>query len=187
MSLYSKFFAAIYDPFMKSAEKGKLGDIRHEFLGNLSGLILDVGSGTGANFKYFNPQKTQIIAVEPSLAMMHKAKAKTTGNINFIVMGVNDPKLDDIIEPNSLDAIVSTLVLCTIPNPELALQNFKKWLKPNGKLILIEHIKSKHPTTAKFQHIVNPIWKVIGEGCNLTRDTDKMVADAGFVPSDSDG
>ena len=185
MNLYSKFFASIYDPFMKSAETGYLSKIRKDLFGNLSGIILDVGSGTGANFDFFN-STCHVIAVEPSIAMMQKAKHKAKENINFVVMGVNDPKLEKIIEPNSLDAVVCTLVLCTIPNPEIALQKFAKWLKPDGKLIIIEHIKSKSSVTASFQHFVNPMWKVIGEGCNLTRDTDQMILDAGFVP-DMDG
>ncbi len=187
MSLYSKFFAFIYDPFMKNAEKGILGDIRARLLGDLKGVILDVGSGTGTNFKFFNAKETQVIAIEPSLAMMHKAKEKASDNINFIVMGINDPKLENIIEPHSLDAIVSTLVLCTIPNPKLALQNFKKWLKPDGKLIIIEHIKSKNSTHAKFQKFVNPAWKIVGEGCNLTRDTDQLIAKAGFISNGNEG
>ena len=183
MSLYNKLFAKIYDPFMKGAETGALGRLRAELLGALEGEILDVGTGTGINLQYFNNKNTHIFAVEPSAPMLDKAKLKASAdqNISFINLGINDPSLHDVIKPNSLDAIVCTLVLCTIPDPMKSLQQFKKWLKPNGQLIVIEHIKSKNKTNARFQHIVNPAWKIIGEGCNLTRDTDQLIREAGFV------
>jgi hypothetical protein len=70
--------------------------------------------------------------------------------------------------------------LCTIPNPEQAFEHFKKWLKPSGKLILIEHIRSHNHVSGIAQDVINPAWKLVADGCNLNRDTDKMVLDAGF-------
>ena len=96
-------------------------------------------------------------------------------------MGINDEKLHVIIKENSLDAIISTLVLCTVKNPELALDNFKKWLKPNGKLIVLEHIHSNKKMKATIETLINPFWKIIGDGCNLNRHTDKLIKEKGFV------
>ncbi len=178
---YQKVFAAIYDPLLKGFEKG-LSVNRYELLNPLRGKVLEVGSGTGVNFQFYHPD-ADVIAVEPSLPMLKKAEAKTVNfpNVSLYNYGVNDMEMHSIIANDSLDAISCTLVLCTIPNPELAIQNFKKWLKPGGKLVVLEHIKSKSRVGGVFQEVVNPLWKVVGEGCNLTRHTDVMIKEQGFV------
>lgn len=161
--------------------EGDFRPIREELLGKLEGNILDVGSGTGVNFEHFN-SKAQVIAVEPSEFMLNKSLAKLSGksNISTYNMSVTDEKLDSIIAKHSLDYIVCTLVLCTIPDQNLALRKFKNWLKPTGKLIILEHIHSEKKTNRALQNIVNPVWKVVGEGCNLNRDTDVLIKEAGF-------
>ena len=154
-------------------------------LENLTGNVLDVGSGTGVNFQYFNSE-VNILAVEPSLPMLEKSKPKILNkNIQLINKGINDVSLNEIIKEQSLDAVICTLVLCTIPNPEFAIENFKKWLKPNGKLIILEHIHSDNIIRAKIETFVNPVWKKIGDGCNLTRNTDKLLTEKGFVSENS--
>jgi len=177
--IYQKLFAKFYDFFMVSFE-AKIENDRMQMLDKLKGNILDVGSGTGVNFKYFNAN-VKVFAVEPSKAMQDKSIAKVNAkNIELINLGVNDKLLHNKIKEKSLDAIVCTLVLCTIPKPDLALENFKKWLKPNGKLIILEHIHSDKKFNAKFENIVNPLWKKFGDGCNLNRNTDKLIKEKGF-------
>ena len=177
--IYSKLFAKFYDFFMNSFEK-KIEKDRKIMLNNLRGTVLDVGSGTGVNFEYFN-DNVKVFAVEPSKYMQDKSIAKVgKKNIELLNFGINDEKLKDIIKENSLDAIVSTLVLCTIPNPEFALENFKKWLKPNGKLIILEHIHSDKKIRAKFEDFINPLWNIVGDGCNLNRHTDELIKEKGF-------
>lgn len=181
MSVYAKLFAKYYDKYMVSFE-AKIVKDRNRMLKKLQGTILDVGSGTGVNFAHFNNDAI-VLAVEPSKPMLEKSIEKVNGkNIRLINMDINDQKLVSIIKENSLDAIVSTLVLCTIKNPDLALDNFKKWLKPNGKLIIIEHIHSNKRSKALFETIINPLWKIIAEGCNLNRNTDDLIKSKGFKP-----
>ena len=183
--IYQKIFAKIYDPLMQGFEQG-LAKNRFELLNPLQGIVLEVGSGTGVNFQFYHPE-SKVIAIEPSLPMLKIAEQKAVNfpNITLYNHGVNDPEMHQIILPNSLDAITCTLVLCTIPNPELALQNFKKWLKPEGKLAILEHIKSENKLNGKLQEMVNPIWKMAGEGCNLTRNTDNLIRKSGFKPIES--
>ena len=179
-SLYSKVFAKYYDSFISSFEAKIKGD-RKNMLGKLNGVILDVGSGTGVNFEFFN-NHVKVFAVEPSKSMLKKSIIKVKNkNIELLNLGINDEKLHVIIKENSLDAIISTLVLCTVKNPELALDNFKKWLKPNGKLIVLEHIHSNKKMKATIETLINPFWKIIGDGCNLNRHTDKLIKEKGFV------
>jgi len=182
MGLYQKLFASKYDSFMKGIEI-RFFDLRKELIENLDGKILDVGSGTGVNFEHFSTA-CEVISIEPSVYMLDKATVKLPAHkkIKLYNLGINDPKLDDLIAENSLDYAICTLVLCTIPKPDLALKNIYKWLKPTGKLIVLEHIHAEKKYRRIFQNIVNPVWKIIGDGCNLNRDTDKMILEIGFKP-----
>lgn len=179
MRIYPTLFAKFYDGFIKSFED-KIAPDRNSYLKDLKGRIVDVGSGTGANFKFFNTE-AEILAVEPSIEMLNKSKVKIDDkNITLINLGINDIELDNYIAVESVDTIVCTLVLCTIPNPKSALLNFKKWLKPGGQLIIIEHVHSENAFNAKFQNLINPVWRKFAEGCNLNRDTDKLLLESGF-------
>ena len=182
MKFYQKLFASKYDSFMTDLE-AKFHPIRQSLIGQLEGRILDVGSGTGVNFEHFNENST-VIAVEPSEFMMAKAlhKLPQKANITTHNLGVTDNELESIIEDNSLDYVVCTLVLCTIPNHILALEKFKKWLKPTGKLIILEHIHAQQKPRRIIQNIINPAWKIVGDGCNLNRDTDVLIKAVGFKP-----
>jgi len=152
-------------------------------LTGLNGEIIEVGAGTGVNFKFYGEQ-AQVTAIEPSLPMLKKAqkKASEDANINFLNYGVCDPELNQLIKENSIDYVVSMLVLCTIPDPEKALAQFKRWLKPEGKLIILEHIHSAHSRNKKIQNFVNPAWRAFADGCNLNRNTDQLILEAGFKP-----
>lgn len=181
MEFYQKIFASKYDSFMTKLES-TFQPIRKELICDLEGAILEVGSGTGINFEHYNA-KAKVIALEPSTFMLDKSKAKfpEKTQITTCNMGVADKRLDSIIENNSLDYIICTLVLCTIPNQNLALDKFKKWLKPTGKLIILEHIHAQNKLSRLLYNIVNPFWKIIGDGCNLNRDTDLSIKKAGFI------
>ena len=135
-----------------------LFDLRKKLIGELEGKTLDVGSGTGVNYEHFNSD-TDVISIEPSKYMLEKAKSKLPKNHNVTTfnLGINDTELDNIIEKNSLDNIVCTLVLCTIQNPELALQKMYDWLKPNGQLVIMEHIHSVKKLNRGLQNIANPL------------------------------
>ena len=182
MKVYQKLFARFYDVFMHDFEK-RLYKKRSALLSNLEGNVLGVGEGTGVNFQFY-PDHINVYSVEPSTPMLEKAKVKATGkgNITFYNHGINDDALEQKIKAHSMDAIICTLVLCTIPNPELALKKFKKWLKPKGKLIIMEHIHAEKTINKKIQNFINPAWKVVGDGCHLNRNTDLLIKEAGFIP-----
>ncbi|MCF6353162.1 MAG: class I SAM-dependent methyltransferase [Cyclobacteriaceae bacterium] len=182
MSFYQKLFAGFYDGFMHGFER-KLYKKRKHLLSNLEGQVIGVGEGTGINFQFY-PDNVNVYSVEPSKPMLDKAKIKAKGksNIKFYHYGINDEELEAHFKEESMDAIICTLVLCTIPDPIKALQNFKKWLKPNGKLIIMEHIHASKPLNKALQNFINPAWKVFGEGCHLNRNTDVLIKEAGFEP-----
>ncbi len=182
MKLYQKLFAKFYDGFMHSFEK-RLYKKRNHLLSNLEGQVLGVGEGTGINFQFY-PDGITVHAVEPSKPMMDKAVIKAEGkpNIKFYNKSINDAELNQHFKEQSIDAIICTLVLCTIPDPAKALENFKRWLKPNGKLIIMEHIHASKTVNKKMQNFINPVWKVFGEGCHLNRNTDVLIKEVGFEP-----
>ena len=178
--LYQKIFAKYYDPFMVELEL-RLYKRRDSLLSPLIGNVLEVGSGTGVNFPFYNENKTKVTAIEPSLPMLEKAKLKKNYNhIKLHNIGVGYEELEALIPEKGFDVIVCTLVLCTVPNLEDALDDFKRFLAPNGKLIIMEHIHSKKKSKAMLQNVVNPIWKKIGDGCNLNRKTDEVLKQKGF-------
>ena len=181
---YSKLFARFYDPFMESMEQKVLGRYRKQLLEPLTGNILEVGSGTGINFKLY-PKNCHVVASEPSEHMLRYATERlrtetVEATIELVLAGVGSQELEKHVPKNGFDAIVCTLVLCTIPNPELAVASFKKWLKPDGKLIILEHVHAQTQPRKAVHSFLNPAWKHFAEGCNLTRNTAKMLRDSGF-------
>lgn len=181
---YSKLFARFYDPFMEAMEQKVLGRYRKQLLEPLMGDILEVGSGTGINFKLY-PKACRVIASEPSEHMLKYAEARLKmeaieADIRLVLAGVGSAELENYVPKDGFDAIVCTLVLCTIPEPEEAVQRFKKWLKPEGKLIILEHVHAKTQPRKAFHAMLNPAWKHFAEGCHINRNTAEMLKQSGF-------
>lgn len=183
---YTRIFARVYDPFMRKMEERVLSRHRRRLLGSLSGDVLEVGSGTGINFGFY-PSGCRVTASEPSAQMLRFAGGRmrsgsVKAEITFVQAGVGSPELEKLIPATGLDAIVCTLVLCTIPDPASAIHSFRRWLKPDGKLIVLEHVHAHSQPRRRIHEFINPVWKVLAEGCNLTRDTPRLLRDGGFVP-----
>ena len=180
-SLYSKIFARFYDRVAQKTEAKVLAERRKALLSNLKGNILEIGAGTGVNFQYYGIEAS-VLAIEPSPYMLRQAeeKRKDRKDICLVQATVEQCYEDKVVHKNSMDAIVCTLVLCTIPDPQQALNYFYQWLKPDGILIIMEHIRSHDQWKGKIQDFLTPAWKIIGEGCHLNRKTDQMIKHAGF-------
>lgn len=183
--IYSKLFARIYDPFMAKMEERVLGKYRSKLLQDLQGTVLEVGSGTGVNFPLY-PEECTVVASEPSANMLRFAEGRLANGsikakIQLVLAGVGSKELEQHIPHGGFDAIVCTLVLCTIPEPDKALELFKRWLKPNGKLIILEHVHGHTQPRRFFHEMLNPAWKHLAEGCNLNRNTEAMLHNHGFV------
>lgn len=184
-TFYSKIFARFYDPFMESMEQKVLLRYRKQLLEPLQGNILEVGSGTGINFKLY-PKGCKVIASEPSEHMLKYAQERmkmerVEAEIQLVLAGVGSDELEKYVPKEGFDAIVCTLVLCTIPKPEAAVASFKDWLKPNGKLIILEHVHGKSRRRKAVHNLINPAWKRFAEGCHINRDTAKMLRESGFT------
>ena len=184
MGVYKRIFGAVYDRFMNSTEKTYLRSRRSRLLSGLSGKVLEVGVGTGVNFEHYS-EDIELIGIEPSPYMIPRAKKKKDillfpNKITLLNIGCGYEEMEKLFEPGSLDAVVCTLVLCTVPDPSRALENFMKWLKPGGKLVILEHIRSHNPSRGKIQDILNPVWEKVADGCQLNRPTDHLLSGSGF-------
>ncbi len=189
---YDRLFARFYDRFMDRTEKVVLARRRKRLLSGLTGRILEIGSGTGINFPLYG-KGAQVIAAEPSKSMMEKALGRKTdaqkiheetGNhamIDLVTAGIGDARLDEMIEPSSLDAVVCTLVLCTVPDLNHTVEFARSKLKPGGRFIVLEHVVAKSLPGRILQNLLNPVWKIFARGCNLNRDPEKAIKAAGFV------
>ncbi|AFM12638.1 class I SAM-dependent methyltransferase [Turneriella parva] len=187
---YNKIFSAAYDPFMSVVEKNALSGRRRALLGNLSGRVLELGCGTGINFEFY-AAAAEVLAIEPSDAMRTQAldklsREKFAARIRVEPWLLEDERLVAAYPAGSFDAVVCTLVLCTVPDPAATLALLYRQLKPGGKLIALEHVRAKSGLGQSVQNLMNPFWRHLAEGCQLNRDTHATIEAAGFHAVKSD-
>ena len=171
-------FPKWYDQFMNPLEHGTFKGIRADLIQRASGEVIEIGSGTGINFPFYR-EVTSVTAIEPNPYMIQQAKSKqekATVPIDMIQADAEELPFAD----HTFDTVVATLVFCTIPNVEKALEEMKRICKPNGKILLFEHVKMDNPFLANLQMMLTPLWKRICDGCCLNRDTVSVLESKGF-------
>jgi len=175
-----KRFARNYDRLVAAFEEQIGPKYRGALLADLQGAVLEIGVGTGANFPYYRPTHiTRLVGIEPDFYMLEQAQAKKAAlrlDIKLLEASAEQLPFPD----NAFDALVTTLVLCTVPNPALALTEMRRVLKPGGRLYFLEHVGSHNPVGRTFQTILNPLWGLLAGGCSLTRDTSSLIEQNGF-------
>jgi len=178
---YQKFVAWYYDYFMKGLEK-VLTKHRHDLIAHSRGNVLEVGAGTGVNFDLY-PEDVQVYAIEPSVPMYKRAakKAEKYPNIQVFNIGIEAVKNHKEL-PDRFDTIASMLVMCTVKDEKEAARIYKELLKPEGKLLVLEHIHASGRLYGQLQKFVNPVWRPLADGCNLTRRQDIVLKETGFYP-----
>jgi ubiquinone/menaquinone biosynthesis C-methylase UbiE len=174
-----KWFAAIYDRIMASAERSFMRQVREEIAGGASGRVLEVGAGTGANFPYYNDHAEEIIATEPDPYMLKRAKRRAE-EVSRTIELRQAPAEDLPFEDDSFDTVVSTLVMCSTVDPHEALSEARRLLKSSGQLRVYEHVRYEHAFGAFWQDLITPAWRWFGAGCHPNRDTASIVREAGF-------
>lgn len=171
-------FAVLYDAITRPAERKFLGPHRAYLVGAARGRVLDVGSGTGINFEHY-PPGAEVVAIEPDTYMLRRAQARADRLGKPVKL--LDESAEDLPFPDaSFDVAVATLVFCTIPNPDRALQELRRVLRPSGQLRFLEHVRAARPGWARFQDAIVPLWRRIGAGCHPNRDTVAAIERAGF-------
>ena len=176
MSVMGRIFAAMYDRMMKGTEDAGLRERRAAVVGRARGRVLEIGAGTGLNLDHYGPEVTELVLTEPEAPMARRLRAKATKG-EIVEAGADRLPFPD----DSFDTVVSTLVLCTVPDQDRAIAEIKRVLKPGGQLLFIEHVRSHDVKLAKWQDRVLPVWRFVGHGCHPNRDTAAALTRAGFT------
>ena len=163
---WGRMFAFGYDYFLKATEDAGLRDMRREMLAEASGRTLELGAGTGANVELYPEAVTELVLTEPDRFMAEKLRAKHPDR-----EVVEAPAERLPFEDESFDTAVLTLVLCTVPDPQAALAEIARVLKPGGRFLFIEHVRADDERLARWQDRLHRPWYLFGDGCHCNRDT----------------
>lgn len=159
---------------------GPIEKQRKKIVPSAKGVVLEIGIGTGLNLPFYNKNNvTKIIGLDPSEHLTDVAKVvaeEVDVNLELIHSGAEKINLGD----NSVDTVLITYTLCTIPDIKSSISEIKRVLKNNGDFIFCEHGKSPDRCIANIQSFINPIWGIIFGGCNINRDIPKIIHDADF-------
>ncbi len=183
MSIWGRIFAGIYDHCMARTEKDGLGEHRQALLSEADGDVLEIGAGTGANLGYYRQGVRTLTLTEPEKPMtrrLEKRIAEQRPDAKLLRAPAEDLPFND----NSFDTVVSTLVLCTVDDQPRALREMRRVLRPGGRLLFIEHVRSEDEKVARLQDRMFPINVRIGHGCHCNRQTLNGIREAGFEVSE---
>jgi SAM-dependent methyltransferase len=174
--------AALYDRLTQASEAACLQGWRTELLRDLTGQVLEVGAGTGLNLPCYPPAMTRLVLSEPDPHMRRKLSEKVRV-LGLDRVEVLDASLEDLALPaEAFDAVVGTLVLCSVRRLDRALEEIHRVLKPGGRFLFLEHVAAEdRPRRLRWQRRMEPLWKRLAGGCHLTRRTAAAIVAAGFA------
>jgi ubiquinone/menaquinone biosynthesis C-methylase UbiE len=180
----SRLMSLIYDRFMRASERACLEAWRSELLADLSGSILEIGAGTGANVPRYPPAVKHLVLVDDDRHMLAKLEERVRGSKTEIEI-VEASAVSLPFPDASFDAVVSTLVLCSVPDADAVLREVRRVLRPNGAFVYLEHVADEEGTSRfAWQRRVEPVWRRLAGNCHLTRRTGDAIRRAGFVVED---
>jgi ubiquinone/menaquinone biosynthesis C-methylase UbiE len=179
MSVWGRIFAAMYDHMIAATEKDGLGEHRQALVAQAAGDVLEIGGGTGANLPYYGEGVRTLTITEPEKPMAKRLERKIAEDGSDATF-LRAPAEDLPFKDGSFDVAVSTLVLCTVDDQPRALRELHRVLRPGGKLLFIEHVRSDDPKVARLQDRFLPINVRIGHGCHCNRPTVDGLRKAGF-------
>jgi len=172
-------FAFVYEKLSAGAESAGAAEHRETLLRGLSGRVVEVGAGHGLNFSHYPAAVEEVVAVEPEPRLRRGAeKAARTAPVPVRIVDAVADALP--VDDRSADAVVFSLVLCSVPDQGAALAEARRVLKPGGELRVYEHVRASTPTHARWQDRVNRVWPRFAGGCNCNRDTRAALEAAGF-------
>jgi len=179
MSVWGHVFAAIYDRMCAATEEAGLRAHRAALVGEATGDVLEIGGGTGANLPFYGDGVQTLTITEPEKPMARRLEQQI-GERTPAATFVRAPAEELPFEDASFDVTVSTLVLCTVDDQPRALRELRRVLRPRGRLLFIEHVRSEDPRLARWQDRVLPLNRRVGHGCHCNRPTLDGIRGAGF-------
>lgn len=178
MGCYDRFvLPRLIDWAMKNPDVARL---RAEWIPQARGRVLEIGMGSGLNLPFYSAEVHSVLGLEPSPELQRKARRQAAGRdlpVEFLSQSAEE-RLP--LPEASIDTAVCTWTLCSIPNAALALQQVRRILKPQGRLLFLEHGQAPDASVVAWQDRLTPVWKRLTGGCHLNRRIDQLLRDAGF-------
>jgi ubiquinone/menaquinone biosynthesis C-methylase UbiE len=175
------FFVRFYRRNRRSAVKRGENEHRRRALEGLTGRVVELGAGDGANFALYPETVAEVVAIEPEPRFREQAQeaARETLVTVHVLPGTAEALP---LEDESVDAVVASLVLCTVPNPDQALDEARRVIRPGGELRFYEHVHAESQPLRAILEIADRsrLWPTLGGGCHPTRDTLRTIEHAGF-------
>ena len=178
MGLRRRFIALTYDRQLAKVEQAGLGELRQALLADASGLVLEVGGGTGANLPFYGPDVESLTITEPEPSMLRRLERRVREQSPDTKV-LRAPAEDLPFEDNMFDVAVSTLVLCGVDDQARALGELRRVLRPGGRLIFIEHVRSDEPSLGRWQDRLNGLIRLV-TCCDCNRRTLDSIQAEGF-------
>jgi SAM-dependent methyltransferase len=171
--------AALYDPFMGLVDRAGFAERRRRLIADASGAVLEVGGGTGLNLRHYRDVDS-VTVIEPDAAMRRRLLERVAGAA--VPVEVHEVPIESSgLADASFDTVVATLVLCTVDDQAIALREIRRLLRPEGRLLFLEHVRSPG-WRGRAQALVTPAWSAtLGAGCRLDRRSVDAIRDAGLV------
>ena len=163
-----RLFAAMYDTVGKGSEEAGMREERRQLLAAAQGATIEIGAGTGLNLEHYPESVTRLVLTEPDRHMRVRLGRRVDALSS--APEVIDASAEQLPFADAMfDTAVVTLVLCSVPDQRAALEEVARVLKPNGRLLFLEHVRSDDPKVAKWQDRIRPIYNLVG--CNPNRET----------------
>jgi ubiquinone/menaquinone biosynthesis C-methylase UbiE len=178
-----RIFAAIYDRLLAGTEKGGLREMRAELLRGAEGRTLELGAGTGHNLSHYGDSVTELVLTEPDRFMAGRLRKRLAAEESAPArVEVVDARAEELpFEDASFDTVVSTLVLCTVDDPSRAMAEAARVLRPNGRLLYLEHVRSPDSERlTRWQDRLERPWGWCSGGCHPNRPTGETLRSAGL-------
>jgi ubiquinone/menaquinone biosynthesis C-methylase UbiE len=178
MSLYSRYVLPVLTHLAMSNKA--ITAERTRWIPLAAGVVLEIGAGSGLNIPFYGPNVRKLYALEPSEALrrMATSRAERAGfPVEFLAAAAEAIPLPAA----SVESVVTTWTLCTIADTGRALREFQRVLRPEGRLIFVEHGRSPDPEVVRWQDRLTPVWRRIAGACHLNRRIDRLIAESGLA------
>jgi ubiquinone/menaquinone biosynthesis C-methylase UbiE len=169
----------MYDPFLSLGERRGMSARRAALLAPVRGRVLELGAGTGLNLPHYPAAVTDLVLTEPDAAM-HARLARRAGRAAPEATVVAAPAEALPFADDAFDVVVSTMVLCTVADPAAAMDEIRRVLRPGGRLVFVEHVRSASPRLARWQDRLAGGWRAFAMGCRCNQSTLTLLARHGL-------
>ncbi|HET8528506.1 MAG TPA: class I SAM-dependent methyltransferase [Gaiellaceae bacterium] len=174
-----RVLALVYDPFLWLGEIAGMRRRRRELLREARGRVIEIGAGTGLNVPYYPPDLDELVLAEPDPGMRRRLERRARRHAQ--TAQIVDAAAERLpFQDGSVHTLVSTLVLCTVDDPAAVLREIARVLRPDGRLLFVEHVRASSPVLAALQERLIEPWRRFSGGCRCNRQTIELMRASGF-------